>query len=231
VPRIPSIVVTPILALAAGLTGLLLEPTPVQGQYPTLTPLHEYRFEIAPFAGYQFGGSFDTDQLESVPAGQLELGDDLGWGVILSFLAQMGTAVELTYLRQDANVSFDPDAGGTRDLGGFATNYIHLGARQEFDTRSALRPFVDASLGLTIFDPKADDVDSDTKFSFAFGAGAKYMFGATQRVGVRFDGRMWITPVSSGSYGVWCDFYGCFAAEGTAWVTQGQVSGGLVFAF
>jgi hypothetical protein len=231
--RIPSIVitqvVTPAVTLAAGLTLLLVRPTRAEAQY--VAP-PEYRFEISPFAGYQWGGSFDTDALAPVPAGQLQIGGDLGWGVILSFLAQMGTAVELTYLRQDTDLDFDPSgAAGKVGLGGFATNYIHLGGRQEFGSHRALRPFLDASVGLTVFDPKAEEVGSSTKFSFAFGGGAKYMFGASQRAGLRLDGRVWITPVPSGDYAVWCDFFGCFSSEGTAWVTQGQVSGGLVFAF
>lgn len=235
--RIPSIVitrvVTPVGTLAAGLTLLLAPPTraEAQAEYPEYISAPEYRFEISPFAGYQWGGSFDTDALTPVPAGELQIGDDLGWGAILSFLAQ-GTAVELTYLRQDTDLAFDPNgAAGKVGLGGFATNYIHIGGRQEFGSHRALRPFLDASLGLTVFDPKAEEVGSSTRFSFAFGGGAKYMFGASQRIGLRLDGRMWITPVPSGDYAVWCDFFGCFSSEGTAWVTQGQVSGGLVFAF
>jgi hypothetical protein len=54
---------------------------------------------------------------------------------------------------------------------------------------------------------------------------------ASDRAGIRADAKLWATPVGSGTYGGWCDIFGCFVAEGTAWVTQGQVSGGLVLAF
>ena len=52
-----------------------------------------------------------------------------------------------------------------------------------------------------------------------------------QAVGVRLDARWMVTPVPSGEYGSWCTFWGCVATEGTTWLNQGQVSGGLVIAF
>jgi hypothetical protein len=93
-----------------------------------------------------------------------------------------------------------------------------------------LRPFASVSLGINILDPAAAGIGSATRFSWNFGGGAQYMF-ASGRAGLRTDLKFWMTPVPSGTYGTWCDFYGCFVAEGTAWVTQGQVSGGLVLAF
>ena len=60
----------------------------------------ETRFELTPFAGYQWGGSFDTQAGGAVPAGQLKESDTFSWGVILSFTPQPQTAVELTYLAQ-----------------------------------------------------------------------------------------------------------------------------------
>ena len=51
------------------------------------------------------------------------------------------------------------------------------------------------------------------------------------RIGVRLDLKWMVTPVPSGTYGTWCDYWGCFAAEGTAWLNQGYVGGGLIIAF
>lgn len=216
-----------LLAVSAGV-ALSLASAPAQAQ---LVESQVHRFEVAPFAGYQWGGSFDTDAGGTFPAGELKLAGSFGWGAVVSFLAATGSAAELWYLRQDTDVSFDQAAGGSTDLGGFATNYIHIGGRQSFGQPGGIRPFVNASLGITVFDPKASGIGTSTRFSFAFGGGFQKMLGAAQRAGIRADARMWLTPVPSGEYGVWCGFYGCFAAEGTAWVNQGQVTGGLVFAF
>jgi opacity protein-like surface antigen len=208
--------------------ALCLAASPVHAQ---LTEVREKRFELVPFAGYQWGGSFDTrGNGGSVPAGTLRLKDSFSWGLVLSTLARLGTAIELTYLRQDSDIEFDPATGATRDLGGFAVNYIQIGGRQEFGRGGQLRPFLGGSIGLGIMDPKEGNLDSSTRFSWSVGGGAKYMF-ANERTGIRADAKLWATPVPSGEIGIWCGFYSCVAAEGTEWVTQGQVSGGIVVAF
>lgn len=217
--------------LAAIALSSVLAATGLEAQLvPTREP---HRFEFTPFAGYQFGGSFDTDVGNGFPAGTLELTDELGWGAILGFATSPQSAVELTYLREDADISFNPAGTGTsRALGGFAVNYIQFGGRYDFlPPQQKFTPFFQLALGIGIFDPKTEGIGSDTRFSWNIGGGARYMLGEAQRVGLRLDGRLWVTPVPSGDYGVWCDFYGCFTAEGTAWVTQGTVSGGLTFLF
>jgi hypothetical protein len=214
--------------VAAGL-ACALGAMPVEAQ---LEEIHEHRFELTPFAGYQFGGSLETFANGTIPSGELELSDEFAWGGILGFVTTPETVVEITYLREDADISFKNDFSGTKTaLGGFAMNYLQLGGRFEFGPSPTLRPFVTVSAGINVLDPKTEGIDSDTKFAWSLGAGARKALGESGRVSIRADARLWVTPVPSGSYGVWCDFYGCFAAEGTAWVTQGTVSGGLAFAF
>jgi opacity protein-like surface antigen len=227
---------TPCIPVALlAFVGLAVAITPLEAQRRRPVPVEEHRFELTPFAGYQWGGSYDTDAGGGVPAGQLKLGDSFGWGIILSFLPEPRTAVELIYLRQDTDIRFDRLTTGTgaasTPLGDFANNYIQLGGRWSFPIHdSRFSPFIGASLGINILDPKNPNIGSDTKFAWSLGAGAKYML-PNNRIGLRMDIRWWITPVSSGDYGTWCDFYGCFVVEGTAWVNQGQLTGGLVLAF
>ena len=216
-----------VLSLCAGL-ALCLAAAPVEAQFTEVSPK---RFEITPFAGYQWGGSFDVNAGSAFPAGTLRLKDSFAWGTIVSFLAAMGSAVELTYLRQDTDIEFDPAVGGSRtNLGGFAINYIQLGGRQQFGHSEQFHPFVQGSLGIGILDPKAETLGSDTRFSWSLGGGAKYDF-ASDRAGIRADIKLWSTPVPSGEIGVWCGYYSCVAAEGTDWITQGQLTGGLVLMF
>jgi hypothetical protein len=223
--RLSSILPT----LAVG-CALVLRPVTSDAQ---LVPTQAIpRFEITPLAGYQWGGSFDTDHFANIPAGQLEEESSFAWGGLLSFLTSEHTAVELMYLRQDTDLRFDPVAQRTRELGGFANNYIQLGGRWELlPQQTAFHPFIAASLGINILDPEADNLDSRTKFSWTLGGGARYMFGSAQRVGIRADVRWLVTPVPSGDLGTWCDFYGCFVTEGTSWVSQGTAMGGIVIAF
>jgi hypothetical protein len=216
-----------VLSVCAGL-ALCLTAAPVEAQ---LQEVSEKRFEITPFAGYAWGGSFQTSASGALGAGNIRIADSFSWGGIISFLAAMGSAVELLYSRQDTDVEFNSVSGATTTLaGGFAMNYLQVGGRQEFGHSEKLRPFVTGSLGIGILDPKAPSLGSSTRFSWSIGGGAKYMF-ASQRAGIRTDIKLWVTPVPSGDYGVWCGFYSCVATQGTAWVTQGQWTGGLVFAF
>ncbi len=218
-----------ILLAGAGI-ALGLSAAPVAAQLVEVGD--QKRYEITPFAGYQWGGSFDTQGNGFFPSGTLHLQPSFAWGAILSFLAYNNSALELSYLRQDTDIEFDPiGSGATTNLGGFAMNYIQIGGRQQFGRHDApLKPFISVSLGINILDPAAEGIESATRFSWNFGGGAQYMF-ASGRAGLRTDLKFWMTPVPSGTYGTWCDFYGCFVTEGTAWVTQGQVSGGLVLAF
>ena len=215
--------------------ALWFAAAPVEAQSPTMYVAPK-RFELTPIAGWQWGGSLSTSSGTSLfGAGDLRLKDSFAWGGVLSFLATGGSALELSYLQQATDLEFDPAAGGvTTPLGGIDVHYVQIGGRQEFGRGGPFRPFISGSLGIGIFDPQPIDpnanLDSDTRFSWSVGGGAKYMF-ASGRAGLRTDLKLWVTPFPSGDYGVWCGYYSCTVAEGTEWVTQGQITGGLVLAF
>ena len=190
------------------------------------------RIEITPFGSYQWGGSLGTDAFSTIPAGSIEEADSFSWGAILSFAASRNSAFEILYLRQDTDVSFNPVAGQTRNLGGFANNYIQFGGRADFGYpgEKALTPFMTAMIGMNVLDPKGGDLGSTTRWAWTLGGGARFK-PEGNKIGVRLDARWLVTPVPSGSYGGWCDVWGCYAVQGTSWVGQGQVSGGLIIAF
>ncbi len=212
-------------AIAVGVATTLLPTSSAYSQAYVRPP----RFELTPFAGYQWGGSFDTDAISNILAGELSEDDSYHWGLTVSLLAPRGAALELIYLRQDTDIQFKPNVGSSLNVGSFSNNYIHLGGRFEALSERQVRPFLTASLGVNVMDPEIDGVGSTTRFSWALGGGVKAMF--SRSVGFRADIRWWSTPVPSGDYGAWCDFWGCYAVEGTAWVNQGQLSGGLIFSF
>jgi hypothetical protein len=215
-------VICPLIAVGVALG--LRAPT-AQAQ---LVEVNEHRFELTPFAGYQWGGSLEAD-LSGFPAGDLELPGSFTWGGILGFKTSHASAFELTYLHQSTEINFDRATGGTTKVDDFSVHYIQAGGTWEFG-QGQIHPFISAGLGMGIFDPSNENLDADTRFSWNVGTGAKYMM-KSGRVGIRADLRLWVTPFPSGEYATWCDFYGCFVAEGTEWVTQGTASGGLIFAF
>jgi opacity protein-like surface antigen len=194
------------------------------------------RFEIVPLAGYVWGGSYHLDASTGGiihPSGDLKIDDSFGYGIMLDFLAARGTALELSYLRQDTKLRFDPSgsAGPTGPSADFATNYIHLGGRQEFGHNPKIKPFINGSFGVTVFDVKESGIGTSTDFSLAIGGGFQSMFGKEQRFGLRGSIKGWFSFVPSDDYFYWCDFYGCGVSQGSETVSQGEVTGGLVIRF
>ena len=187
------------------------------------------RLELTPFGSYQWGGSFDTQSFGSILAGEIQEQSSFSWGGILSFLAAGNSAVELWYLRQDTDVDFDPNGGQKRQVGsGFSNNYVQIGVRQGLPREAGIAPFITASMGINVLD--ATNSSSSTRFAWSLGGGGKWM-AANQKVGVRLDIRWMVTPVPSGEYGTWCDYWGCYVTSGTDWLHQGSAGLGLIFAF
>ena len=89
-----------------------------------------------------------------------------------------------------------PDPGFTAPLttSGFATNYIHGGARYEFGQQN-VHPFLGLGVGATIFDPSKDGIGSSTNFSLSAEGGVRMMLGkgAQQRFGIRATFRGWFS--------------------------------------
>jgi len=139
----------------------------------------------------------------------------------------------LIYVRQDSKLRFDPNgAAGTGPLeADWATNYIHLGGRQEFGHNPKIKPFIMGSFGATVFDIKESGIGTSTNFSLSIGGGFISMLGKEQRFGLRGQVRGWFSFVPTDDYFYWCDFYGCGVSQGSVTLSQGEVTGGLVIKF
>ncbi len=241
--NLPGADYTPAPAAAPGVAAGPPVPvtTPLGPNDPTSQPydlsstLSRSAFEITPMVAYVFGGGFPTDGLDDIPPGKLSLRSGIGYGAEVGYTPNGRLWFEATYLRQTTDITFVPEAGFSAPLttSGFASNYIHGGARYEFGLTN-VHPFVGLGAGATIFDPTQQGIGSSTNFSLSAEGGVRMMIGkgAQQRVGVRATLRGWFTFVPNGTYQAWCDYYyGCYATEGTSTVTQGEGSIGLVITF
>ena len=211
-----------VAALVALATLVTASPVQAQGNYGT-----HGRFEITPFGGYQWGGSFETDASNAIPEGELNAKDAASWGVILSRYQYSGTAGEIFYLRQDADVTFDARGEGPRSVGQLASNYIQIGGRRAL-REEGVSPFISASLGANILD--ADDADGVWRFAFTLGGGVRVPL-SNPRVALRIDARWMATLIPSGDLDSWCSVWGCYTAEGSTLLNQGQASAGLSIGF
>ncbi len=189
--------------------------------------------QLTPLIGYMWGGGYSTDAYNNVPAGEFDVASSLAYGAELGFNPSYGTVVELTYLRQDTDVTFRERGGGfVSDAVGFATNYIHIGGRYELGRNPRVKPFIGGGMGVTVFDLKEPGYGTHTDFSLSLHGGVKAMFGQDQRFGALARVRGWFSFVPNGDLYAWCSVWGyCYATEGTTTVSQGEVSAGLVIAF
>lgn len=207
------------------------------------------KFEIRVFSGLRFGGSFvNAGYRNNTILEELDVASGLQFGG--SFYYAMGTPYpeetalmfELLINYQNSDLRFKPASiSGVPDsilsiyevdgdkliLGEVNVTYIHGGIFYELGSNSGWIPHVNFGLGATIF--SADDGDlKKSKFSFSFGGGMTRQFTTT--IGGRFQITGYMTPLPSDVY--WIDDNGgnFRSAEGIFFF-QGEISGGLVFAF
>ena len=179
--------------------------------------------EITPFGGYRVGGDLyeiatgqpiDTDGAPSV-----------GLLVNVDFGARTeGLKIEGLFSRQDTrlDVRFSPLDPPTRVK--VTVDHVQAGGIQEFG-RGRVRPFLSGLLGITRY---ATAGDTEVRFSMGAGGGAKLF--VTRHLGVRLDGRAYVTFVDADVSGV-CGGLGCFLGFDTSVVWQADFTAGVIFGF
>ena len=187
----------------------------------------QHRAEITPFVGYVFGSSVSTRN------GKVGIAGDMNYGVLLDVNVRPGGQIELSYARQDTKFTYEQFGGIKRDLTDVAVNYFQIGGLG-YMAQGQAQPFMSFTLGATWYDPKQntiDDgegntirIDDDWRFSMQLALGAKYF--ASERVGLRVQGRLYATFLDSGG-GVFCGFGGCSLGLFGTGVVQGDFSGGV----
>ena len=184
------------------------------------------RFELTPFAGYQFGGEFELEGSDT----ELELDEAQSFGLILNMDIDADRQYEFYYSRQETEL----DNKGlflNEPVLDLDVEYLHVGGTVAF-AGDSVRPYVVGTIGLSRFDPQASGVDSETFFSFSFGGGAKFF--ADKRVGLRLEGRFFATLIDSDSE-IFCrsgaDTNFCAVKVDGDLLLQWQAMAGLVFRF
>ncbi len=183
-------------------------------------PAQAQGVQVAPFAGYQFGGSVrsaDSGQQYSFEGG-------LAWGGTVSLAVGRRWRVELLYSRQDGGLAPPPRAAApTLDL---TTERLMAGIQEE-KGHGRMRYFGSFMLGATRFTPALSGLRSDTRFAMSLGLGLKRF--VSDHFGLRLEARAFYTLVESGG-GIFCSG-GCLFVFSGSGIWQGDLSGGLVLAF
>lgn len=180
--------------------------------------------EFTPTVGYRFGGTVDGE------GGKFAADDGLAWGFTFGYRVKPDGLVEFVYSRQSTSILFDPDTAAEYAIGDASIDYFQVGGALEFGHNEKTKPFFALTIGATHFDPSSSDLGDDWRFSFGGALGVKTYLSET--IGLRAQGRVWMSSLS-GDTDFWCTLPGgCIIAssDGT-FFTQGEFSGGLMFVF
>jgi hypothetical protein len=185
----------------------------------------ERRFQLTPFAGYRIGGTFEDENTGE----KLELNDAGAYGLMLNWRESFNTEWEIMFSHQGTDIDIDGPSGPTSididvdylQIGG---TYLGRGART--------RPYMVATLGAARLDPGAPGLPSDIFFAFTIGGGMKVL--ATERFGLRLEGRFYGTVIDSNSK-IFCGSgsggAGCLINTSADLLWQFEASAGLIFRF
>ncbi len=175
--------------------------------------------QLTPFAGYTVGGDIDVVGATNAER-EIGLKESANYGFALNGPSKSPTEWELYFNHQDIQFKEGgPDVSlDTLQLGG---TYLGSG-------KTAI-PYMVATLGGMRVAPKG--ADSDYLWSFSIGGG--YKFFPSKRIGLRLEGRMLSTLVSSNS--AWfCGVNGggtCVVRTSGNVLLQFQANAGIIFRF
>jgi opacity protein-like surface antigen len=210
------------LGLVLALATALALPAAVHAQNSP------YRFELTPTLSYRWGGTlYGSDS--SIFNTDLKVDDSEALGVTFDIPLSSFLQLELLANRQSSNLRFDTGLfGGDADVADIDVSYYHVGLLGQWGDRR-VSPFFVASLGVTELNPDVAGASSENRFSVSLGGGVKVFFN--DHVGMRFEGRGFVTAIDSGSSNHYCyrsdrnDY--CYDNE----FVQGQASVGLILAW
>jgi hypothetical protein len=183
----------------------------------------EVGIEIAPFAGYRFGGGFEDANTGS----DLSLDSSESFGLILDYELNPNQQLEVYLSRQKTKLSADGTFTGN-PLFDLSVEYYHFGGLYVFDVENKrIRPFISGTLGITRMDPDGASLNEEIRFSLALGGGVKIFL--TDNFGLRFDGRGIFTAMDSNA-AVFCSG-GCAVKVRSSGFVQGELGAGVILRF
>jgi hypothetical protein len=203
--------------LAVLAAACVLHAAPAEAQIDRLDQDGRHAFEIAPFAGYGFGGDFVSE------GRAFNLGGGLAYGGTVEVALGDSDHWSFTalYSRRANDVSSPFGAVSLAQERYMAGIVETKGA-----TGDGARFFGAALLGATRFAPRG--FDSATKGAAGLILGVKFRSGS--RLGLRMEGRGFLTFAESGG-GIVCSNGAClFSFSGTAFL-QGELGAGLTVGF
>jgi hypothetical protein len=195
---------------------------------------HRNSVEINPFGGYLFGGKFARGT-NALFASDVDVDDHVTYGGRLGFHVTRSFELELQYshtetafVTHDGGSLFGP---GSQRLGDLDIDYYLGYMTFNFGHSPRIVPYVSLGAGAARLDPHVpfSSANKENKFTASLAVGVRTMFNPY--FGLRFDGRYYATRLRSSDDGRCDSFRDSCDTRRRDWLTNGDVNGGLVFAF
>lgn len=165
------------LVPAAAGVALLAAAVPASAQQPS----EDYaNFEITPFYGYMAGGEFE----DPADGSDRDIDENNNFGVIFNAAVDEWRHYELLYSTQSTQI----DGSVPMDLD---VRYLQIGGTVSNPDAESVIPYFGITVGAARFSPDAAGLDDETKLAFSVAGGLKVPI--TERIGLRFDARAFIS--------------------------------------
>ena len=189
--------------------------------------------EISPFAGYLFGGKFARGTTALFDSA-VDVDDHATYGLRLGYNITSKFEVELQASRTETAFVTHHGGdlfGGSNDqkLGDIDIDYYLANMTFNFGHGRAV-PYITVGGGAARLSPSVPGTDASREYrgTGTLGAGVKVFFN--RNVGVRLDGRYYATWIRNNRRDR-CDDFSDRCSDRHDWLTNGDVTGGIVLAF
>lgn len=187
------------------------------------------QIEISPFAGYRTSGSFEI-AANDVGLSNMKIKDGVAYGLTLGYRMNDIFTIEAMWSHVGSQLS--AEIAGVSDEHLFDLSEDQFHANFLFFASpgmSKVRPYGLLGLGLTYFNPKPSEVDSETRFSFSLGAGFVAM--VSQQAGIRLQAK-WAPSYINTTSALFIGWWGQpWVVPVNNYMSQWEFTGGLVFRF
>jgi hypothetical protein len=182
---------------------------------------------ISPMAGYTTAGSLELGEAD---LNDVKVDGGLTWGGQIGFQSSPGFTFEASWMQQESQLVLDRPSPLSPEplaidlkVGQLHGNFLF----EKIGYGSSTRPYFLIGLGATFFNADGN-FDTESRFSFALGAGVK--IEASEKIGLKIQGKYNPTYLDEDWGSTWCDpFYGCYQVADPDYLDQGEFAAGLTY--
>ena len=186
------------------------------------------KWEIAPFVGYETGGSYPVTN--SFVVDKLRIDSGLSYGTFIDYSLTENAQAEFMWARN--NTSFAARDAATHiytkafnsDFDQYSFGFLYMLKNSE----RKLRPFIAAGIG---FSHESNDGGNPNRTLLAFNLGGGAKYNLSKHFSLRGDLR-WIPSRANRTPAISCDAFGdCFQQNASNYLERVNFTGGFAFHF